>query len=195
MQGPVRFDIAVMPVIVDRSISECNMGDSSLLDNVSMQNKELFERVADNMFAELDTTGVPDNVYERVVLMPLCRLGAHAQGFEGGCVSRVSTRFVHYRLEDEKSSVHHSVAQLPNPAERNELDHVRTAAGSDAETGFNGGFKLKLLRAGAPKNREGGSAARLRTGLPRASADFVHRRRGAAAQESAGGLHVGSLAS
>ncbi|KAI0561175.1 hypothetical protein FGB62_91g118 [Gracilaria domingensis] len=223
MQGPVRFDIAVMPVIVDRSISECNMGDSTCLEDVSMQNKELFERVADNVVAELDKIGVPDDVYERIVLMPFCRLGAHAQGFERGDACRGSQRYGQHhvtlmpytllggyykaRITDSnyvtkkwammydldeyvaftdeegqsggqavKAGVHHFVAQLSNTAERSELDHVRTAAGSEAETGFNGGLKLKLLRAGAPKNREGGGAVRRRTGLPGASADFVYRR-------------------
>lgn len=82
LRGPVRFDIVVLPVIVDISAAECSPNDLHCFEDTSRTNSVLFNSLAKNVAQELQRIGVAEEVFERVVLIPFCRLGAHVLGFE-----------------------------------------------------------------------------------------------------------------
>ncbi|CAN8062651.1 unnamed protein product [Agarophyton chilense] len=93
LQGVVRFDAVVLPIIVDRSMSECSTDDKGCMREASRLNRKLFERVSDNVVAELDKIGVEDEVYKQIVLIPFCRLGTHATGMERRDACSASQRY------------------------------------------------------------------------------------------------------
>ena len=99
LMGSLRFDAVLMSVVVKNSISDavqnCGM-DEGCMQQMQKENDELLTNLAHGVEAELDAIGMDENLYERVILMPMCRLGSDANGTERGDACRMSHRYGQY---------------------------------------------------------------------------------------------------
>ena len=84
--GPVRFDAVVVPVVVDASVSEmdfnCEGAHESCRQDLLDVNQGMLERIANAVETEFKRMAIPSADFSRVMLVPTCRLGSHANGTE-----------------------------------------------------------------------------------------------------------------
>lgn len=90
--GSARFDTVAISVIANYSVSEiyarCGHDDSDCVSAYHQSNDDFMTELAGDVEKELRVLAVPPNLWSRIVLFPMCRLGTDFDGFEAnghGC--------------------------------------------------------------------------------------------------------------
>lgn len=98
--GPLRFDVVAMSVVTDFSVSDmqyrCEGQAPSCHADMEARNAKLLTDIAEVVEEEMTEIGVPSELFERVLLIPACRLGTDAAESEEGDPCRMSKRYGQY---------------------------------------------------------------------------------------------------
>lgn len=101
LTGPVRFDAVAVAVTSDVSVSEmdmsCETGDDTCREGLEEVNNGMLRRIADAVEGEMLKIGVPSWLFSRVLLIPTCRLGSHANVTEKEDPCRMSKAYGQYQ--------------------------------------------------------------------------------------------------
>lgn len=100
LMGPVRYDAVAIGVVSDYSRSDmeylCRVGDIECWERLDDGNAEMMEGIAETVEEELETIGVPRELFSRVLLIPSCRLGSDAARTEWRDPCNQSKRYGQY---------------------------------------------------------------------------------------------------
>lgn len=98
--GEVKFDAIVMGVVSDYSKEDislkCNGQDWRCWDAMEDKNRQSLSDIASVVEEELTAIGVPSEMFNRIMLVPSCRLGSDANGTERGDACVRSKRYGQY---------------------------------------------------------------------------------------------------